>query len=54
MDTFLIHKLTGIQESEAAELASDLPVMSRSRAEALAAEIQAKIRALASESQSRS
>ncbi len=42
VDTFLIHKLTGIKESEAAELASDLPVMSRSRAEALAAEIQEK------------
>ncbi len=44
VDTFLIHKLTGMEESEAEKLTASLPLISRSRAEDVALEMEEKIR----------
>lgn len=46
VDTFLIHKLTGMQESEAEKLTASLPRITRNRAEAVALEMEDRIRSI--------
>ncbi len=44
VDTFLVHKMTDLQESEVEELASDVRVITRADAEAVAEEMQERIK----------
>ena len=46
VDSFLVHKLTGLPEAEVLKLTEDLPVISRARAEELSTELEARIKGL--------
>ncbi len=46
VETFMVHKLTDIEESHVEELASDVKTISQSRAREIAAEMEARIKSL--------